>query len=137
MYGKDESVPKTNTPLELKKEPPSIFIPSVSPRPAMLSPSPRAGLRRGWNIKKSRVRGRRRKHCGAGRNRRGKSCRWFFFKFQGSIIKPTSGKYGSNSSFLFYESRIYFLTSVRRAFMDAHLFKEIEETLQSDGVGAS
>ena len=54
-----------------------------------------------------------------------------------NIIKPTSGKYGSNSFFFFYESRIYFLTSVRRAFMDAHLFKEIEETLQSDGVGAS
>ena len=54
-----------------------------------------------------------------------------------NIIKPTSGKYGSNSSFFFYESKIYFLTSVRRAFMDAHLFKEIEETLQSDGVGAS
>ena len=45
--------------------------------------------------------------------------------------------HGSNSSFFFYESRIYFLTSVRRAFMDAHLFKEIEETLQSGGVGAS
>jgi len=54
-----------------------------------------------------------------------------------NIIKPMSGKYGSNSFFFFYESKIYFLTSVRRAFMDAHLFKEIEETLQSDGVGAS
>ena len=74
-------------------------------------------------------------------HKKDENCRFMYGKDESvprtNIIKPTSGKYGSNSSFLFYESRIYFLTSVRRAFMDAHLFKEIEETLQSDGVGAS
>ena len=73
-----------NTPLEVKKAPPATFSPSVSLRPAMFFPAPRAGFRRGWKIKKHRAGRGRRKHCGAGRNRRGKNCNRCFFNFQGS-----------------------------------------------------
>ena len=79
-----------NTPLVLKKAPLAFFRPSVLPGPAMFFCAVGAAFWRRCPLKEDPGFRRRKNHCGAGHDGRGKSSRWFFFIEQGSIIRQNT-----------------------------------------------